>query len=361
MLIRRFAWAIALIYLLTLQAGATYNWRGPNGFFSTEQNPVIHNAMPQNAGVYSLSIVTGNCTSSTTTVSVAVNPLPTANFVEASSLVCRGNSANIVIRLTGAGPWQISYTENSITQTPLFAGNAGSITPFDYTFTLTPTDNKNFVLTEVIDGAGCRATLNSAHRLAVSTCDGRCPAPIALQPQQISATSAVLNWNASTNAVCYIVRYGPLSIDPANWSQSLIPHPATSISLTNLMPGMNYGARILTNCGECSFRGAAISDPSSLITFTTGVAKTASSGRSGISVYPNPTENGVFLRLEGGVSEVVYLELHTIGGQLTLRQSLPSADLEDTFYLDMSSLPSGLYTIKLTQGKEVYVEKILKR
>jgi hypothetical protein len=284
-----------------------------------------------------------------------------ASFVEASSSVCRGNSANIVIRLTGAGPWQISYTENGVAQTPLFAGNAGAITPFDYTFTVTPTDNKNFVLTEVMDGAGCRATLNTAHRLAVSTCDGRCPAPIALQPQQISSSSAILNWGGSTNAVCYIIQYGPLSIDPANWSQSLVPHPATSISLTNLMPGMNYGARILANCGECSFRGTAISDPSSLITFTTGVAKLASSEMNGISVYPNPTENGVFLRLAGDASEVVYLELHTIGGQLIRRQSLSPANLEDTFYLDMSSLPGGLYTIKLMQGREVYVEKILKR
>lgn len=342
-------------------SGATYNWRGPNGFFSNEQNPIINNAMPQNAGVYSLSIISGGCTSSTATALVAVNQLPTANFVEASSSVCRGNSANIVIRLTGAGPWQISYTENGVAQTPLFAGNAGAITPFDYTFTVTPTDNKNFVLTEVMDGAGCRATLNTAHRLAVSTCDGRCPAPIALQPQQISSSSAILNWGVSTNAVCYIIQYGPLSIDPANWSQSLVPHPATSISLTNLMPGMNYGARILANCGECSFRGTAISDPSSLITFTTGVAKLASSEMNGISVYPNPTENGVFLRLAGDASEVVYLELHTIGGQLIRRQSLSPANLEDTFYLDMSSLPGGLYTIKLMQGREVYVEKILKR
>ncbi|MCS6905519.1 MAG: T9SS type A sorting domain-containing protein [Bacteroidia bacterium] len=338
--------------------GATYNWQGPNGFFSTQQNPTISNANLQNSGTYSLSIVLGGCTSSTTTARVVVNPLPTASFVEGGSTVCRGSSANIVIRLTGTGPWQINYTENGAAQTPLFVGNAASVTPFDYTLTVTPSNNINYVLTEVVDGVGCRNRINSSYRLAVNTCDGRCPAPVALQPRQITANSAVLNWATSLNAVCYIIQYGPLSVDPATWSQSLVPHPATSINLTNLMPGMNYGARILANCGECSFRGTAISDPSSLITFTTALAKLEGTSRGSVVIYPNPTESGVFVALRNSYSENAYLELFSVGGQLLQKRQITSQSEE---YIDMASLPSGLYTLKVTQGQEVWVEKILKR
>src|SRR5207244_1106795 len=36
-------------------AGATYAWTGPNGFTSTEQNPLITNATSANGGTYSVT------------------------------------------------------------------------------------------------------------------------------------------------------------------------------------------------------------------------------------------------------------------------------------------------------------------
>jgi hypothetical protein len=49
-------------------AGATYQWSGPNGFSSTQQNPVIANATLAAAGTYSLTITKNGCTATVTTV-----------------------------------------------------------------------------------------------------------------------------------------------------------------------------------------------------------------------------------------------------------------------------------------------------
>ncbi len=41
--------------------GATYNWTGPNGFSSSEQNPIINNVSANNAGVYICNVFINDC------------------------------------------------------------------------------------------------------------------------------------------------------------------------------------------------------------------------------------------------------------------------------------------------------------
>ena len=62
------------IYLFGGPGGMTsYNWTGPSGFNSTEQNPVIHNATLALAGTYTLTIVDySGCGSASNTTSVVV-------------------------------------------------------------------------------------------------------------------------------------------------------------------------------------------------------------------------------------------------------------------------------------------------
>ncbi|ELR70631.1 hypothetical protein C900_03612 [Fulvivirga imtechensis AK7] len=73
--------------------GATYNWTGPNGFTSTVQNPVITGVSNNVAGIYSVTIQSGDCRSSESTTMVEVVDLPqfTASVAGTSS-VCAGNT-----------------------------------------------------------------------------------------------------------------------------------------------------------------------------------------------------------------------------------------------------------------------------
>lgn len=54
--------------------GATYNWTGPNGFNSTNQNPSIVNASTNSSGQFSVTASAGGCTSVPAVTTVLVNP-----------------------------------------------------------------------------------------------------------------------------------------------------------------------------------------------------------------------------------------------------------------------------------------------
>ena len=53
--------------------GGVYSWTGPNGFTSTDQNPVIFNALASHAGVYTVTVTVINCTSSPASTTVVIN------------------------------------------------------------------------------------------------------------------------------------------------------------------------------------------------------------------------------------------------------------------------------------------------
>jgi beta-glucanase (GH16 family) len=55
-------------------ASATYNWTGPNGFTSTNQNPSIVNASTNVSGLFNVTAATGVCISAPATTTVTVNP-----------------------------------------------------------------------------------------------------------------------------------------------------------------------------------------------------------------------------------------------------------------------------------------------
>lgn len=71
------------------QAGASYQWSGPNGFTSNQQNPVINNCNLSHTGTYTCTITVGS-QHSTASTDVNVYAVPTANFSATS--VCQGNA-----------------------------------------------------------------------------------------------------------------------------------------------------------------------------------------------------------------------------------------------------------------------------
>jgi hypothetical protein len=66
---------------------ATYSWTGPNGFTSTDRNPVRLNMTAADAGVYTVTIKVGTQTKAVTSTTVEViEPV----FFEYSDTICRG-------------------------------------------------------------------------------------------------------------------------------------------------------------------------------------------------------------------------------------------------------------------------------
>jgi hypothetical protein len=91
------------------QTLSTFSWTGPNGFTSTQQNPVINNPTTANNGTY---IVTGqlNACSPVVTDTVIVNfslPSITSNIPDAS--MCNGDT----LQLTASGGGTYSWSPNT--------------------------------------------------------------------------------------------------------------------------------------------------------------------------------------------------------------------------------------------------------
>jgi gliding motility-associated-like protein len=73
----------------TAPAGATFVWSGPNGFASTQQNPVITNASYADSGLYTVAVTVAGCTGNTSVVGVVhltpvlviTNPTAVCTFI----------------------------------------------------------------------------------------------------------------------------------------------------------------------------------------------------------------------------------------------------------------------------------------
>jgi hypothetical protein len=116
-------------------AGATYNWTGPGGFTSIQQNPVV-----SVAGLYSVVVTGLNFCTSVATAKIDTNKVsPVVSLAGAGTLTCSKQA----LTLTG--------TINTPNSTGVWSGPAG-FTPVttdtavvtmagDYTFTVTSGDN----------------------------------------------------------------------------------------------------------------------------------------------------------------------------------------------------------------------------
>ncbi|MDR2823985.1 MAG: hypothetical protein LBB41_02150, partial [Prevotellaceae bacterium] len=91
-------------------ANATYNWTGPNGWTSTQQNPVIYNVTVVDAGTYTLVISANNETgeAETTDVVISVNPVAVISPVS-GTVTCSQPS----VTLTASGGVTYSWNNGS--------------------------------------------------------------------------------------------------------------------------------------------------------------------------------------------------------------------------------------------------------
>lgn len=76
-------------------SSASYQWTGPNGFSSIDQNPLITGASLNDAGTYSVVAIAGDCPSSASVVEVVVNPIPEVVGSASLSQGCEGDDITL--------------------------------------------------------------------------------------------------------------------------------------------------------------------------------------------------------------------------------------------------------------------------
>ena len=96
-----------------------FSWTGPNGFASTEQNPVISGVTALNSGLYTLTVFSSNGCSAKTELEITIKDLPTlvmpVPYVEA----CEGSTVQLLAKGEGSFSWSGPWGFASPYQNPL--------------------------------------------------------------------------------------------------------------------------------------------------------------------------------------------------------------------------------------------------
>ena len=134
---------------------ASYLWSGPNGFISTQQNPVIPDVTLVNGGDYSCVITVNGQSSDPAITTVTIYSNPTANLLSEDTVICLGTAANALFQLTGWAPYSIHYTDgtNNYTATGLYG-------PMDTVF-LSPTSGPTTYTFTSVEDSHCSSDLDS--------------------------------------------------------------------------------------------------------------------------------------------------------------------------------------------------------
>ncbi|MFN8358113.1 MAG: T9SS type A sorting domain-containing protein [Spirosomataceae bacterium] len=304
--------------------GSSYSWTGPNGFSSTQQNPVVSKVQVTANGIYTVkrTLFIATCTA---TVSVVINAKPVVSALS-NSPVCAG--ASIGLSATGgtsytwAGPSAFSSTLQNPTRTNATTTMAG-------VYTVTAQNGSNCTST---------ATIN----VVVNT------SPVA---------SALSN-----SPVCAGASIGLSATGGDNYSwagpsgfSSTLSNP-TRTNADTMMEGV-YTV-IVTSTNICT------------TTATTSIAiVTCAGGRLAINdagtdfldlkTYPNPANNELSVEIHNPEKLPIRLQLLDSQGQRKGEWQLPS-DATTTKTIDIRHLPPMMYIISAENEKRKVMKKVLK-
>ncbi|WP_347839516.1 HYR domain-containing protein [uncultured Draconibacterium sp.] len=136
--------------------GQTINWTPNTGGTWTSSDPSIATiaddglvtGIAEGTVTFTFTETATGC--SATTPPVTVHPLPTGE-IAGNSDICAGDSATLIMTLTGTSPWNIIYTDGATADTVL------GITASPYTLTVAPATTSTYALSEVSD-VYCDAT-----------------------------------------------------------------------------------------------------------------------------------------------------------------------------------------------------------
>ena len=144
--------------------GATCTWSPAEGLSATTGRSVT--ASPTSTTTYTISTSNpGGCSGPSQTITVNVNPLPTATL-SANGPFCGSGAPQLAGTLTGTGPWSITYTTNGGSPTTV---SGIAISPFTIDPTGPVSSTTTYAITALSD-ANCTATsLPPAVQVVVNT------------------------------------------------------------------------------------------------------------------------------------------------------------------------------------------------
>lgn len=128
----------------------TYSWTGPNGFSSSDENPVLSSVSLAAAGNYNLTVIDDTGCDATFVLPVVVNELAITATPTNPSCGATNGSIDVEITTGGLAPFSYDWSDNSLDGTEDAAGLAAG----SYAVTVTDANGCTDVATLNLSGSG---------------------------------------------------------------------------------------------------------------------------------------------------------------------------------------------------------------
>ncbi len=267
------------------------------------------------------------------------------------SLGVQGWSDYWVVKLDGSGniEWQ-----NTI------GGKKG-----DYLRSVLQTTDGGYLLGGFSDSNGSKdktepnhgATYTSDYwvvKLFAEDSSALCTTPSNLSENNITVTSAILQWNAVADAIKYVVRYkvGGTS----TWVRVNSASPAVIIS--GLMPDTRYIWQVQS---VCSVQPIGSSEWSAKESFTTKPLKLAFAPVvDGMNVYPNPASSSVAISFQLSQPSKITIELNYVSGRKVRTIAEGNFEAGDhQFSFERENLNAGVYLLQMRSESGIVTQKLI--
>lgn len=176
-----------------------------------------------------------------------------------------------------------------------------------------------------------------------------CEAPSDIVIENETTTTAEVFWTENGEATMWEIIYGIEGFDPQTEGTLVEVEINPTVTLTNLEVDTVYEVYIRTICSE-ELESEWVGPES----FTTETLSMSQNAIEGFMVYPNPATNTLNLTAKININEVTIIN---INGQSVFSKSINAMQSQ----IDISTLNSGIYFLRVTSNKNSGTYKIIKK
>lgn len=319
---------------LSASGAATYSWSPSSGLSSITGASVIANL--ENTTTYTVTGTNAAGCTATKSVTITINPLPQINYQPLDASYIDTTTSVALIATPTGGIFQGTGVSGN-TFSPYNAGVGG---PYYISYSVT-------------NQFGCQAAAVRSTSVVYS-----CLKPTGVTVNNITSNSAQINWNASSTASKFKIRYKEASASV--WMTKTttgIPH-VTSYNLTGLAPSTTYNITVRPACS-----GTAIT--SAKKTFTTNASKhgialfESNSEGSALEITPNPNMGDFSISFYTDLAGAGELRIVDVTGRLLSIEKVSVMEGENNLPYNMSSYSPGIYFVELTFDNQKYSAKVI--
>lgn len=331
---------------ITAGGGTSYLW---------SNNATTSSITVSTPGSYSCQVTNNGVTQTTSTVTVAVNNLPTVSISQGSLT----NNSIALSSIAEANSGTISNYQWKLNNSNISGANSS-----DYTATSTG----DYSL-QVTNSAGC-SSASTALSISVPTqptCVLTTPGGMVAKAE--NPTSERLTWSAMSASDSIVIRYKPENSSVYSYVR-MVNVGQTSIILTGLIPDTKYQWRLKTVCGSTSgsystkknfttIGNTAIMTPSATTLKTIGVEEIEVEK---LSVYPNPARESISLKFFSDQETQSTIQFIDMNGRIVRTLEADFIDGDNDITIETEQLSNGIYFIRLitpyqTETKRLMIEK----